>query len=98
MSYALIENETISRQLEAIASWLKEDDKELSPEERERFLKLSDKVMECMYEFDDIIDSYWNRMAEKDEQEEKEQEEKEKQKLLKLSKEELVNKLMNKED
>ena len=49
-------------------------------------------------EFDDIVDSYWNRMAEKDEQEEKEQEEKEKQKLLKLSKEELVNKLMNKED
>ena len=96
MSYALCENESISRKLEAIAGWIKEDDEELIPEERERFLKLSDKITECWHEFDDIVDSYWCRMAEKDEQEEEKRKEEEKKALLNLSKEELVQKLMNK--
>lgn len=97
MSYKTVENETISRDLENIANWLREEDTKLLPQEQERFLKLADKIMECMYEFDEINDDYWNRMAKKDELEEQEKLEKEKQKLMNLSKEELVRKIINKE-
>jgi hypothetical protein len=93
MSYALCENESISRELEAIAGWIKEDDKELIPEERERFLKLSDKITECWHEFDDIVDSYWRRMAEKDEQEEEKRKEEEKKLFLIFRKKSLFKNL-----
>jgi len=93
--YCLGENERISRMLESIANWLVEKpDKDVSQEEIDRFKSLSCKIIECQHEFDSIVEHYWERMAEQDELEEKEREKKEKAKLLNLSKEELVEKIM----
>ena len=72
MIYALIENEKVSRQLDDIASWVTEtkNEKELTPKELKRFLKVSKKLTKCREEFDVAVDSYWNRIAEEEEPEE----------------------------
>ena len=97
--YCLIENESVSRTLEDVADWLLEKpNKDVSKDEINRLKALSEKILDCQHEFDSIVEHYWARMAEKDEQEEKEREEKEKENLLSLSKEELVEKLMAKQE
>jgi len=70
MIYALIENESVSRQLDDIASWIGEKEKELTPKEQKRLLKVSKKITKCREEFDAAVDSYWNRIAEEEEPEE----------------------------
>ena len=70
MIYALIENEKVSRQLDDIASWVGEKEKELTPREQKRLLKVSKKLTKCRKEFDAAVDSYWNRIAKEEEPEE----------------------------
>ena len=72
MIYALIENEKVSRQLDDIASWVTEtkNEKELTPKELKRFLKVSKKLTKCREEVDAAVDSYWNRISEEEEPEE----------------------------
>lgn len=97
--YCLIENESVSFALENIANWISEKpNKEVSKEEVDRLKALAEKIRECRQEFDSIVDHYWTRMAEKEarEKEECKEKEKEKEELLNLSKEELVEKLLEK--
>ena len=72
MIYALIENEKVSRQLDDIASWVTEakNEKELTPKELKRFLKVSKNLTKCREECDAAVDSYWNRISEEEEPEE----------------------------
>lgn len=72
MIYVLIENESVSRQLDDIASWMTEtkNEKRLTRKELKQFLKLSKKLTKCREEFDAAVESYWNRIAEEEEPEE----------------------------
>ena len=44
MNYAIIENESVSRNLEYIADWLREKDESISPKNRKRLDKLEKKI------------------------------------------------------
>ena len=94
--YCLSENEKISRMLTNIANWFADQPgyHDVSLKDLDRFSRLSKKIFECKEEFESIVESYWSRDTEKEEQTWLEKKEKEKAELLKLSKEELVKKLL----
>lgn len=59
MNYAICECEKVSGMLETIASWMKEEDKSISPENRKKLNNLSDKIIECSHEFNQIIEDHY---------------------------------------
>ena len=59
MNYALIENESVCRSLEDIASWMREKDDDISPKNRKRLDKLAKKVESCSSELEAIVADYY---------------------------------------
>jgi len=59
MIYAIIENETVCRSLETIASWLKEKDDNISPKNRKRLDKLARKIKSCSSELEAIVADHY---------------------------------------
>ena len=59
MNYAICECEKVSETLETIASWMKEEDKDISPENRKKLNNLSDKIIECSHEFNQIVEDHY---------------------------------------
>ena len=54
-NYAIIENESVCRDLEKIASWLREKDTNISPKNRKRLDELAKKVESCSSELEEIV-------------------------------------------
>lgn len=59
MNYAIIENESMCEDLERIACWLREKDKNLSPKIRKRLDKLANKIESCSSELEDIVADHY---------------------------------------
>lgn len=59
MTYAIVENESICSNLEAIANWLREKDKFIPPEIRKRLDELAEKVEGCSSELEAIVSDYY---------------------------------------
>ena len=59
MNYALCENESVSSSLEQIAFWMVEEDKNIPPEIRKRLVKVSDDLLKCSHEFNQIVEDYY---------------------------------------
>lgn len=59
MNYAICECEKVSEMFETVASWMKEEDKDISPENRKKLNNLSDKIIECSHEFNQIIEDHY---------------------------------------
>ena len=59
MNYALIENESVCRNLEHIADWLREKDESISPKNRKRLDKLAKKIESCISELDEIVTDHY---------------------------------------
>ena len=59
-NYALIENESVCRNLKNIAGWLREKDENISPKNRKRLDKLAKKVESCISELDEIVTDHYN--------------------------------------
>ena len=59
MNYAIIENESVSRNLEDIAGWLREKDEDLSPKTRKRLDKLAKKTESCSSELEAIVANHY---------------------------------------
>lgn len=58
-NYALIENESVSRNLEHIADWLREKDENISPKNRKRLDKLAKKIESCSSELEAIVSDHY---------------------------------------
>lgn len=64
-NYAIIENESVCADLEKIAYWLREKDKDISPKNRKRLDKLAKKIESCSSELETIVaDHYKDKEAE----------------------------------
>lgn len=59
MNYAIIENESVSRNLENIAGWLREKDEDLSPKTWKRLDKLAKKIESCSSELEAIVADHY---------------------------------------
>ena len=59
MNYAIIENESVCKDLERIACWLREKDENLSPKDRKRLDKLANKIESCSSELEDIVADHY---------------------------------------
>lgn len=59
MNYAIIENESVSRNLEDIAGWLREKDEDLSPKTRKQLDKLAKKIESCSSELEAIVADHY---------------------------------------
>ena len=58
-NYAIVENESVCRNLEDIASWLREKDDDISPEIRKRLNELAKKVESCSSELEEIVADHY---------------------------------------
>lgn len=58
-NYAIIENESVCRNLEDIAYWLREKDDDISPEIRKRLDELAKKVESCSSELEEIVADHY---------------------------------------
>ena len=59
MNYAIIENESVSRNLENIADQLREKDENISPKNRKRLDKLAKKIERCSSELEAIVANHY---------------------------------------
>lgn len=59
MNYAIIENESVSRNLENIADWLREKDEKISPKNRKRLDELAKKIERCSSELEAIVANHY---------------------------------------
>ena len=59
MNYAIIENESVCRSLEDIASWMREKDDDISPKTRKRLDKLAKKIESCSSELEAIVADHY---------------------------------------
>lgn len=59
MNYAIIENESVCRNLESIAIWLREKDENISPKNRKRLDKLAKKIDSCISELEGIVADHY---------------------------------------
>ena len=60
MNYALIENESVCRNLKHIADWLREKDENISPKNRKRLDKLAKKIESCSSELEAVVADHYN--------------------------------------
>lgn len=68
MNYAIIENESVSRNLENIADWLREKKmKKISPKNRKRLDKLAKKIERCSSELEVIVANHYKEKMTKKE-------------------------------
>lgn len=70
MTYAIVENESICSNLEAIANWLREKDKFIPPKTRKRLDELAKKVESCSSELEAIVADYYKEREEQSMKEE----------------------------
>lgn len=63
-NYAIIENESICRDLENIAYWLREKDENISPKNRKRLDELAKKVESCSSELEEIVADHYKEEEE----------------------------------
>ena len=64
MNYAIIENESVSRNLENIADWLREKDEKISPKNRKRLDELAKKIERCSSELEAIVANHYKEKNE----------------------------------
>lgn len=58
-NYAIIENESVCRDLENIAHWLREKDINISPKNRKKLDELAKKVESCSSELEEIVTDHY---------------------------------------
>ena len=58
-NYAIIENESVCRDLEKIAYWLREKDEDISPKNRKRLNELANKIESCSSELEEIVADHY---------------------------------------
>lgn len=58
-NYAIIENESVCREFEKIAYWLREKDENISPKNRKRLDELAKKIESCSSELEEIVADHY---------------------------------------